>query len=79
MIRNEIENCYFGVKFMYKMDKTYLPKFTNYNFYNENMYQPNVEKQVIMESLKMLNSLMRTKTVKSFQDNNEFDSLKLAQ
>ena len=40
MVRNEIENLTFLVKILTKILGTYVDKMTNYNYYEENPYNP---------------------------------------
>ncbi len=51
MIRNEIENGFFLMKFIVKLEETYIGRFTNFNYFKENKYDMELDKKLYFEYL----------------------------
>ena len=63
MIRNEIENGFFLMKFLVKHDDAYIERFTNFNYYLENKYDIDGDKQLYLEYIDSLIEFQDLKTL----------------
>ncbi|CDW84058.1 UNKNOWN [Stylonychia lemnae] len=67
MIRNEVENVFFRLKFFHKINEDFKNRLLNYNYVNENIYDPAKEKIIIESFQKIYLQQQEQQTLKSSQ------------
>jgi len=54
MIRNEIENDHFSFRFLMKINDEYKERFTNFNYYNENVHDMEKDREIQLTLIKII-------------------------
>ena len=54
MIRNEVENSFFNIRLLAKLNKEYLDRMTNFRYYEENKLDEKQERLKLKSLIKIL-------------------------